>query len=178
MWARFHRDTSADSAARRLYAAAVARARDPSFHRDFRVPDTIDGRFDLLTLHLFLAIDRIREEGRHGTELADALVTLAFAGFEDALRELGVSDIGLPRRIKAMAGAFYGRLDAYSAAGERAPELADALLRNLFRGDADKKAECAALAHYIISVRSHLRRGRGTAAILAGDVESGPLPEF
>src|SRR5207248_1301977 len=163
------------SAARRLYTGLVTRARDPIFHTRFAVPDTIDGRFDLLTLHAFLILDAVTSQGLAGAKLGTDLTSVIFAGFDEALRELGVGDFGLSRRMKAMAGAFYGRLEAYRAAGTPAA-LAQVLTRNLYRGDAARAREAAGLAHYILSARCHLA-GR-TAALLQGDVDFGPPPTY
>src|SRR6266481_70783 len=115
-------------AARRVYDLLVARAREPIFHTVFAVPDTIDGRFDLLTLHAFLVLDVLKSQGTAGSKLGTELATLIFAGFDEALRELGVGDFGISRRMKALAGAFYGRLEAYGAA-DTALALAPILLR-------------------------------------------------
>jgi cytochrome b pre-mRNA-processing protein 3 len=141
------------------------------------VADTIDGRFDLVVLHLFLVLDRLRDEGDAGKDVASSLTNLAFNAFEEALRELGVSDMGMSRRVKAMANAFYGRLEAYTKAGTNIPELAAALSRNLYRGEAGHDAQSAAMAHYILKARRHLRSQAGTALIL-GRIDFGPLPEF
>jgi len=104
-----------------------------------------------------------------GTELA----SLIFAGFDDALRQLGVSDFGMGRRIKAMANAFYGRLKVYGAASDEG-ELAAALLRNVYRGNESRRSETAALAHYIFGVRQNLRNH--VSLLLEGQADFGPLP--
>lgn len=158
-------------AARRLYQAIVARARAAVFHSSFSVPDTIDGRFDLLVLHTFPVMDALKSRGAAGSELGTKLANLIFAGFDDALRELGVGDFGIARRIKAMANAFYGRLEAYGAASS-VDALAVALARNLFRGDAAHSREAAALAHYIHAARDRLRAD--PAALLDGAADFGP----
>ncbi len=160
------------SAVHRLYGTIVAQARTPRFHEIFKVADTIDGRFDLLVLHLSLVLERLKREGRAGADLAEALTTLAFAGFEEALRELGVGDFGMSRRIKAMANAFYGR---YAGAGDDEPALAGALLRNLYRADDRRKEEAALLAHAIVAARRRLSL-LDSAAILNGTLDFGPLP--
>jgi cytochrome b pre-mRNA-processing protein 3 len=161
-------------AARRLYDVLVARARDPVFYTVFAVPDTIDGRFDLLTLHAFLILEAVKSQGVAGGKLGSELASVIFAGFDEALRELGVGDFGLSRRMKAMAGAFYGRLEAYRAADSPAA-LVPVLTRNLYRGNAARTREAAGLAHYIPLARGHLM---GQAAVLLqGDVDFGPLPE-
>ncbi len=162
-------------AARGLYELLVARARAPVFPTEFLVPDTIDGRFDLLTLHAFLVLEALKSQGAAGAKLGNHLVSAIFAGFDDALRELGVGDLGISRRIKAMANAFYGRLEAYGAA--RSDEaLTQALLRNLYRSDAARRGEAAALAHYIASARRNL--AAGASALVEGSIDFGPLPHI
>src|SRR5882762_4861308 len=134
MLRRSRRAEPAVPPARRLYDLLVARARNPIFHTSFAVPDTIDGRFDLLTAHAFLVLDALKSQGQPGGKLGTELASVIFAGFDEALRELGVGDVGLSRRMKALAGAFYGRLEAYRAA-DSADLLAPVLLRNLYRGE-------------------------------------------
>src|SRR5262245_22820274 len=112
----FRREAPEIAAAQQLHGAIVTQARRPVFHTSFRVPDTIDGRFDLLAIHAFLVLEALREMGDAGDRVGTRLATEVFAGFEAGLRELGVSDMGLSRRIKAMADAFYGRVQTYSAA--------------------------------------------------------------
>jgi cytochrome b pre-mRNA-processing protein 3 len=96
----------------RLYGAAVAQARNPAFYVECRVPDTLDGRFDLIVLHLCLLIRRLRREGETGATLAQALFDTTFDDMDRSLREMGVGDLGVGRRVKAMASAFYGRATA------------------------------------------------------------------
>jgi cytochrome b pre-mRNA-processing protein 3 len=173
MLPRFRRAPKAADAARRLYDAIVSRAREPIFHTDFAVPDTLDGRFDLLTLHAFIVMEALKSLDPAGGTLGTELASLIFAGFDDALRQLGVSDVGIGRRIKAMAGAFYGRLEAYGAApAER--DFADALLRNLYRGDETKRPETAGLTHYVSRIRHDLQTQ--AHLLLEGRIDFGPLP--
>jgi len=161
-------------AARRLYDALVARARAPVFHTQFGVPDTLDGRFDLLAIHAFLVMEALKSQGSAGSKLGTELASVIFAGFDEALRELGVGDFGISRRMKAMASAFYGRLEAYGAADSQSA-LASALTRNLFRGEDTHGREAAGLAHYIDSARRNLPVQ--FAGLLEGSVDFGPLPE-
>jgi cytochrome b pre-mRNA-processing protein 3 len=116
-----------------LYHAAVARARDPAFYGPERVPDSLDGRYDMIVLHVALLLRGLKRSGAAGAPLARALSERMFDDFDRSLRELGVGDLGVARRIKAMARGFYGRLDAYDAALEAADDaaLAAALRRNL-----------------------------------------------
>jgi cytochrome b pre-mRNA-processing protein 3 len=102
-----HRD-----AALRLYHAIVAQARAPVFFAGFGVPDTFDGRFELIALHGYLVLNRLKAEGPRMAELAQELFDVMFADFDRGLREMGVGDLGVGRQVKTMAQAFYGRIGA------------------------------------------------------------------
>ncbi len=136
-----------------LCAAVVARAREPVFFRDFAVPDTIDGRFDLVALHAWFLLDNFRTQD--ASDLAQAFVVALFAQFEEGLRELGAGDMGMSRRMKKMSEAFYGRLKAYGATTDET-DLAEALVRNLYRGDATTVEPARALAKYAVAVRNRI----------------------
>lgn len=164
----FRREDPARSAAWRLQRAIAQRARSPVFHTAFAVPDNVDGRFDLFTLHAFLVLERLKASG--AGDAGQALANEIFASFEAALREMGVSDAGFSRRIKAMANAFYGRVGVYDAA-QSEEALAQALLRNLYRGE-DHGLEARALGHYMQAVRAHLRN----QDVSTGEIDFGPLP--
>lgn len=156
-----------------LYRALVARSREKRFYQEWRVPDTIDGRFDLLTLHAFLVFDVLKGQGPAAEELGNKLVDVIFTGFEEALRELGISDFGMGRRIRNMADAFYGRLHHYRLATTQL-ELAEAVQRNLYRGDSERNREAAGMATYMMTARDRLKRD--LPAVLAGKPGFGPLP--
>ena len=158
-----------------LYASTVSRAREPVFFTEGGVADSVDGRFDLVVLHAFLVLEALEHGGTEARALAGDFTDVVFAGFEDALREMGVGDFGLSRRIKAMANAFYGRLEAYRAAASEA-EMAEALLRNLYRGAAHARGEACAMARYVDTARAHLARKDSAAALLLGSAAFGPLP--
>jgi cytochrome b pre-mRNA-processing protein 3 len=134
-----------------LYAAVTRRAREPEFFARFAVEDTLDGRFDLLTLHAGLVLERLKAAG--AAPLSQAFVDAVFIGFDEALRELGSGDIGMGKRMKKLADAFYGRLQAYGEAKDEAA-LEDALVRNLYRGARLPAAK--AMARYMLSARAQL----------------------
>lgn len=148
-----------------LFAGLAARARAPVFFLDLSVPDTIDGRFDLLTLHAWLVLERLAGE----RDLSQSLTDIIFVQFDESLRQLGVGDIGIGHRVKKMADAFYGRLKAYGDAAN-ADELATAILRNIYRGDAASTDAARALAAYASNARASL------AGSDMADVDFGPLP--
>ncbi len=119
-----------------LYGAAVRAARQPVFYRDLGVPDTLDGRFDLVGLHVFLVIRRLAALPPPGPDVAQAVFDAMFSDMDFNLREMGVSDLVVGRRVKAMWEALHGRSAAYEAAmgqGDTAA-LAEALARNVWRG--------------------------------------------
>ena len=178
MLRRFLKPDSDLKAARLLYDAIAKRAREPVFFTRLGVADTIDCRFDLLVLHVFFVMEALKREGAGGG-LGTQLATVTFEGFENALRDLGVGDIGLSRRIKAMANAFYGRLEVYAAARDSAPLMAAALLRNLYRGDASKESEAREMAGLRAfrfaalggaGVGGHIDPGRGRFRSAAGEL--------
>ena len=161
------RGKSRRRAAERIYAGVVTRSREPVFFARFDVPDTLDGRFDLLTLHAWMALARFR----HDAPLAQGLVDCIFVGFDEALREMGAGDIGMGRRMKKFADAFYGRLKAYDEAADTAA-MEQALLRNLYRGIATPAA--AVVANYVMRAKEYLAApGEEPGKV---DVDFGPLP--
>ena len=152
----------------RLHAALVARARDPVFFARFGVKDTLDGRFDLLVLHAWLVLERLNAVG--ATPLSQAFVDTVFVGFAEALRELGAGDIGMGKRVKKLAGAFYGRMRAYDEARD-VVAMEAALVRNLHRGASEPGAK--ALAHYVMRAKARL----AACDVESGVLDFGPLPD-
>lgn len=123
-----------------IYGMIVAQTREPAFYLEFGVPDTVDGRFDLLVLHLWMVLRRLRESDHKVT--AQALFDHFCADMDDNLREMGVSDTRVPKRMEAFGEAFYGRGVAYDAAldaGET--ELRAAFARNILNSDDPSAAE-------------------------------------
>ncbi len=139
-----------------LYTQAVRAAREPYFYAELGVPDTMDGRFDMIGLFVFLLIHRLHTESEQGAGLAQALFDAMFSDMDHALRELGVSDMSVGRRVRAMWEALNGRSHAYAAAldaGDRAG-LAEAIGRNVWRG-ADPGPGAQALAG--VALGQHLQ---------------------
>ncbi|WP_448189699.1 ubiquinol-cytochrome C chaperone family protein [Azospirillum sp. sgz301742] len=165
-------------AAADLYSRIVAQARRPEFYDTLGVPDTLDGRFDMVALHLFLAMHRLKGQGAAADARSRRLFEVVTADFERSLRELGVGDQGISRRVTAMVGGVKGRVMAYDAAlaiGEQAVEVA--LDNNLYGTvpEPDPR-DLAAMAGYI------RREVAGLAAqplesLLAGDIRFGAPPK-
>ena len=143
-----------DTVARDLYVHVVHQARRPGLYTGFGVADTVDGRFDLLVAHAFLLLRRLGavEGPRAGDAkvLSQAVFDLMFADMDQNLREIGVSDMSVGKKVKQMAQAFYGRVSAYDGAfGLGEPALAEAVARNLYRGAPPDPASPAAFAAYL-----------------------------
>ena len=144
----FRRRQPAEDFAARLYVRTAERARAPELFEACGIPDTLDGRFDALALHAALMIDRLRREP-DGIALAQAFFDAMFRHLDLTLREIGVQDLGVGRRIKIMAAGFQGRALAYreALAGGATP-LEEVLRRNAYGGrppaDAEKVARLEA----------------------------------
>ncbi len=156
-WLR--RDKDAQDVAHTLYLAAVAQARQPLFYATHGVPDTVDGRFDLIVMHVFLLLrplSKLAEQDgdgelqvRAGT-IAQALFDTMFSDMDRSLREMGVSDISVGKRVKHMAKAFYGRVAAYNDGLEGTDkQLSEALRRNLFGTVTPAADNVAAMSDYL-----------------------------
>jgi len=118
-------------AAEQLHRAIVQQARQPGFYTALGVPDTLDGRFELIALHGFLVMHRLKGDPA-GIDLARIVAEEIFRDLDASLREMGAGDLGVGRRIKVMGEAFYGRIAAYDAAVAEGGDLAGALTRNLY----------------------------------------------
>jgi len=153
---------------RALYEGLVSRAREPVFFTGFGVADSIDGRFDVLVYHAWMALAELK-----GTPAAQGLTDAIFTGFDEAMREQGAGDMGIGHKLKAMAKAFYGRLSVYDAAQDEAA-LESALAKNLWRGapqdDRAQNARVKALAAYAMRARAQLRQS------VPDRLDFGPLP--
>jgi cytochrome b pre-mRNA-processing protein 3 len=136
-----------------IYGMIVAQAREPLFYKHLDVPDTVDGRLDLLILHLWLVLRRLRGV-QAGAALSQALFDHFCDDMDANLREMGVGDLTVPRRMQAFGEAFYGRTAAYDLAwSEGEARLADALQKNILNGKHSASAGwLAAYAARVVAV--------------------------
>ena len=133
-----------------LYSAIVERARNPLFYQKYGVPDSVEGRFDMIAIHAFLILWRLKADRRETEALAQALFDRMFVDMDENLREMGVGDLSVGTRVKGMAKAFYGRTAAYEAGlKEGQKELTLALRRNLYRAGEPKPEIAEAMARYV-----------------------------
>jgi cytochrome b pre-mRNA-processing protein 3 len=159
------------SPARRLHADAIAQARRPELYQLMRAPDTVDGRFELLTLHVVLLLERLKDQPAVRQDLFDAYVS----DLDGALREMGVGDLSMGRRMKQLGRVFYGRAAAYDAAFKALPDqtgLREVIARTVFQNIAN--GQHGALAAYTIDCRETLMDCE-TSDLLAGEVVWGRL---
>jgi len=164
-------------AARRLYTAIVERARAAVFYEDAGVPDTVDGRFDMIALHAFLVLRRLKRDHDKTATVAQALFDLMFVDMDENLREMGVGDLSVGRRVKQMAKAFFGRVAAYEEAMAAGLEpLAEVLHRNLYRGADVEPASLTLMARYVLDQASTLDAVE-VETFLSGRVAFAPFSE-
>jgi cytochrome b pre-mRNA-processing protein 3 len=159
-----------------LYGAIVTQARSAAFYTDFGVPDTVQGRFDLVVLHLVLLLRRLGLENEAGRVLGQRLFDTFCRDLDDNLREMGIGDLAVPKHMRRFGEAFYGRQAAYLAAldAEDRTDFENALARNIFQAiSSDDRA--VRLARYARAALQELEV-RDYAAITRGEITF-PKPE-
>lgn len=172
-----------------LYRESAEGARQTVFYETFGVPDTLDGRFDMILLHAALLVRRLHREGEAGRALAQEYFDRMFTEMDRAVREMGVGDLSVRRHVRGMMKAFYGRATAYGEALDRKDTalLKQALARNVYGADgggggdsgrarrAPEEMALDALARYVILCEDALG-WQGRDALLAGRAGFPPAP--
>jgi len=153
----------------RLYGTIVAQARLPVFYAGYGVPDTVEGRLDMIMLHAVLLLHRVASENDGLRGLGQAVFDRFCQDMDDNLREMGVGDLAVPRQMQRIAGAFYGRARVYQAALEAVDpsRLVDALRRNIYADEPAAEPSARRLATYVQGTVAHLRQQDG-ATLSAG----------
>ncbi|HXG79190.1 MAG TPA: ubiquinol-cytochrome C chaperone family protein [Methyloceanibacter sp.] len=159
--------------AAKLYGAIVAQARLPVFYRSLSVPDTLQGRFLVLSLHLFALLYRLKGEGAEALNLAQGLSDRFTADMEVVMREIGVGDLSIPKKMRGLAAASAALFSSYAEAlpaGEEA--LARAIAEAVPLGEAEGLAGDAtsALSRYLIAMTNMLE-GQSLAALCNGEIQ-------
>jgi cytochrome b pre-mRNA-processing protein 3 len=166
-----------DPDAAKLYGAIVAQARLPVFYQSLKVPDTLEGRFLMLSVHLFAVLHRLKRDGPAAHGLAQNLTDSFSADMETVLREIGVGDLSIPKKMRRLAASTAALLQVYEdalAVGEGA--IAVTLSEALPQDQRPSEATSRRLAHYVMEL---VRRvdAQSVAALGAGDVQfPGPIP--
>jgi len=172
---RLFRTRPAVSAGRELYDRVVAQSRAPGLYTSLAAPDTVEGRFELYSLHVVLLLDRLRTGDAAGRddarEVSQALFDTYVKALDHALREMGVGDLSVGKKMRKLGEAFFGRCKSYEAAFAALPDEAPltALLgRTVFAGVEDPPT--ARLAAYVLAQRAGLA-AQGLDGLMAGDVD-------
>ena len=136
-----------------VYTKMVEQARTPYFYRNLGVADNLDGRFDMICLHLYLVLDRLENEPQ-ASEMAQNMVNYMISDVDRNFREMGVGDMSVGKKVKKLAAALYGRLEAYQVAGDKisvdsGAAFEDALCRNIYRSDDHGDLPLASLRQYV-----------------------------
>jgi cytochrome b pre-mRNA-processing protein 3 len=147
----FRKDTLREPT-ERLYEKVAAAARQPELFAVHGVPDTVEGRFEALALHVFLITRRLDQLGENGSALAQSFIDRFFLDLDGAVRVIGIGDLSVGKKVKAYARNFYGRVEAYGAGllpGAEPDRLEDAVWRNLLGAADDLKHHAPALSGYM-----------------------------
>lgn len=156
-----------------LYGAIVTRSRLPVFFTDYGVPDTLEGRFEMVSLHAWLVMRRLAMGGARTGDFNQALFDFMFADLDFNLREMGAGDMKVGDRVKDLASHYYGRVEAYDAGIREADDpsvLIAALDRNLYGSTLPDPAHVATMADYVRRQLAHLETFP-LDRLLAGEVE-------
>lgn len=143
-----------------LYRAIVAVARQPRFYADWGVPDTLDGRFDMISLHVFMVVEALQASRKaEAATLTQQLTDVFFQDMDRSLREMGVGDLSVGKKVRKMAEVYFGRVTAYAAAlRAEEPALQDALARNIYAGmdPSTAAANAGTLARWVRAAHASL----------------------
>lgn len=164
----FRKDTATEPVYA-VYRSIVAQSRQPFFYADWQVPDTVTGRFDMISLHLALLFRRLRAGDQAQKDFSQAVFDLFFKDMDRSLREMGIGDLGVPKRIQKMGNIFFGLLAAMNEAMDRddVQALEVVLSRNILDGATGPHV--AALANYLMAQDRSLA-AQPSAAITNGQV--------
>jgi cytochrome b pre-mRNA-processing protein 3 len=164
-----------EQAAREVYADLLKRVREPVFYTDYAVPDTQEARFDLLLLHLFVIMQGLLAQRAKGAEdFNQALFDTVFANMDQSLREVGIGDMGVPKRMRRLMKAFNGRMHAYREALEGRDDMADALRRNLYAAAEAPDAAVTAMKNYVQRSLDLIQK-QAPADIMNGNIVFAPV---
>jgi cytochrome b pre-mRNA-processing protein 3 len=169
MFSFFKRTDPVAEAATEIYGSVVAQVRRPEFYTLGEVPDTLEGRFELLVMHLWLAIDQLRVTHGSRHPLPKKLTAKFVEDIDDQYREFGISDQKVPRKVKKAAAGLFDRTMEYRALVTDAnwPGLQSAIAANIHRSETPAVAEY--LMNYVQAARAHL------ADIPASELDAGRI---
>ena len=171
---RLFRPRPAKAVGQALYLRVVDQSRAPALYTDLGVPDSVEGRFEIYTLHVVLVIERLRAAGEQGAETSQALFDTFVTSLDNALREMGVGDLSVGKKMRKLGEALFGRARSYETAFHALPStglLEGLLIRTVF-AEAEA-ANAARLAAYVLEQRAALV-AQPLERLLAGDIDWKP----
>ena len=135
-----------------LYTSIVLQARTESFYSVYGIPDTLNGRFDLITLHMFIVLRRLKALGDEGVKVSQDLFDIMFADMDKNIREMGVGDLSVGKKVKILATAFYGRIKSYDngISDLNDETLVGCLKRNLFLDTVPNEEHVLIIMDYLL----------------------------
>ena len=164
IWNKLFRRSPSDDVPYRLYRAVCDQARRAEFYRDAGVPDTIESRFEMVALHAFLTMHRLKEGGEGARALGQRLFDVFFDDLDQTMREMGVGDLSVGKKVKALASSFYGRISAYEAGLQGRPvDMQEAIRRNIYGEAAVDAAQLTLMAAYVSRAAAGLAAQREDA---------------
>ena len=133
----------------KAYEIVVNQSRNPIFYKELLIPDNIDGRFDVLSLHMFFIFSRLKNEEQIAADFSQALFDTMFVDMDQSLREMGVGDLSVGKRVKDMGKALLGRIEAYDKAfGAEYSDIEATIVRNIYRSDGSHSPQTRRLIEY------------------------------
>ena len=167
---RFREARRANDVSNRLYVQAVEQARSPAFFTQFGVPDTVDGRFDLIILHILLLIRRLRGNGKLAGEMSQSVLNHMFSDMDRNLREMGVGDLSVGKQVKKMAKAFYGRSESWEEGMDSGRvQLMSAFEETVYRSVEQSSEQVSRLADYALTLDQALN-AQDVDRLLMGEI--------
>ena len=148
MFSFFKRDKTLTNVDK-VYRIVVDQSRKPIFYTELLVPDNIDGRFDVLSLHMFFIFSRLKNEEHEAADFSQSLFDTMFVDMDQSLREMGVGDLSVGKRVKDMGKALLGRIEAYDKAfSAEYSDIEATIIRNIYRGDGPHLHQIKRLINY------------------------------
>ncbi len=178
MLSALFKKSSSQQAPQQLYGGLMTHARSTSFFMAYGVPDTVMGRFDMLSLHVYLLARRLRDDGSEAAQgLSQAVFDLYVYDVERALRELGIGDTSVPKKKKKMIRSFYGQIDDFDEAinSNDTNELLEKVSKRYLSETENPKPEV--LSNYMLGTDVHLKK-QEIKSILTGEVSWLPAESF
>jgi cytochrome b pre-mRNA-processing protein 3 len=172
MFSSLFKKSNSQTAPQQLYGSVMTHARSPEFFTDFAVPDTVMGRFDMLSLHVYLLARRLREDGSPlAMDLSQEVFDLYVADVERALRELGIGDTSVPKKKKKMIRSFYGQIEDFDEAinQEDANTLNERVAARYLADEENPEVPAKKLADYILRTEKMLK-SQDFKKILSGSI--------